>query len=194
MSILLYAAEVTNWRDCIIRNFRVSAHVTLCGNTMHAQSPGITSIVLRHVAPRITVSDAVNILWKKTRANEQCWLPKIEIKKYSGNFRLCARTPTYTFPFVAQGHVAWVIERKWVQNNGVRDSAVQLYYNKDKTQKTRRAFLEICTFRAITWLYCKKLPFLRTHLIHTIFGKLAKRPGEAREAGTNSSYSFVLSY
>ena len=31
-----------------------------------------------------------------------------------------------------------------VRNNGVRDSVVQLYFHKDKTQKTRKTFLGIC--------------------------------------------------
>ena len=48
------------------------------------------------------------------------------------------------------------------------------------------------TFRAITWLYCKELPFLRTHLIRTIFGKVAK-PGEADANATLRTLSFCRS-
>ena len=34
--------------------------------------------------------------------------------------------------------------------------------------------------RAITWLYCKELPFLRTHLIRSIFGKVARQVRRSR--------------
>ena len=62
--------------------------------------------------------------------------------KYSGNFRFCARTPTFTS--FTQGHgpgVKSTLPLEFqivVRNNRVRENAVQLYYNKGKNSENTK--------------------------------------------------------